>query len=216
MLTRVQKNEMPGLKQSRIAVLHLLKTLALIIMPLLVESLIPLPGVAAPASIKAGTSVFTMTSAPIVLSNIKPATELGLGNTTAYATAQVQLDWINPAAESTLSADNTYASQQPQTRTINPLWTWSFRLNNTTVPSVSVTYTVTGANGQSGVFSNSLDPTSTIAVTVIPNGLTALKRRNNRWTLTDSVNISFNFGGIKNSGIYSGTVKANITAVNFQ
>ncbi|EAT59563.1 hypothetical protein [Chlorobium ferrooxidans] len=216
MLTKVQKNETPGFKKERIAVLHLLKTLALIIMPLLVESVLATPAVAAPASIVSGTSVFTMTSAPIVLSNIKPATELGLGNTTAYATAQVQLDWINPAAESTLSAGNTYASQQPQTRTINPLWTWAFRLNNTTVPSVSVTYTVTGANGQPGVFSNSLDPSSTIAVTVIPNGVTATKRSSNRWTLTDSVNISFNFGSIKNSGTYSGTVKANITAVNFQ
>ncbi|NTW68666.1 MAG: hypothetical protein HGB23_02310 [Chlorobiaceae bacterium] len=216
MYTRVQRNERQGFRKASGAFVHVLKTLTLIIMPLLMVSVMTTPAVAATARIVSGSSVFTMTSAPITLSNIKPATELGLGSTTAYATAQVQIDWIAPGADATLSADNTYTSQVPQTRTIDPLWTWKFQLDNSNTPSVNVSYTVTGLNGQAGVFSNSLDPTSTIAVTVIPNGVTATKRTNKRWTLTDSVNISFNFGGIKNSGSYSGTVKATITSVNFQ
>ena len=219
MLTRVQKNRTQGQRRERGVVVHILKTLVLIIMPLLMESVIPVTVEAAPTTIKKGTSVFTMTSAPIVLSNIKPATELGIGSTTAFATAQVRIDWIAPAADATLSADNTYAVEAPQTRTINPLWTWAFQLTDNTRPTVKVAYVVTGANGQTGVFSNSLDPASTIAVTVNPNGVTAVnvgKVSNNRWSLTDSVDISFNFGGIKNSGTYSGTVQANITSVNFQ
>jgi len=160
-----------------------------------------------------------MTSTPITVLSIKPATELGIGTTTAYASAAVEVDWIAPPTDAILSADNTYAAQVPQTRIINPLWTWTFTLSNSTVPTVTVSYTVTGSNGQSGVFSNPDDPSSTIAVTVIPNGVTATtvgKRSNNRWRLTDSVNLSFGYGNIKKSGTYSGSVRANITSVSFQ
>lgn len=216
MLTRVKKNRTPLPRRASGVVVHILKTLVLIIMPLLVESVMAREAVAATANIVSGTSVFTMTATPITLSKIQPATELGLGNNTAYATAQVQIDWIAPAADATLSAGNTYAAQQPQTRTITQLWTWTFKLNNNNTPGVNVSYTVTGLNGQAGVFSNALDPTSTIAVTVIPNGVTATKTGTRAWRLTDSVDISFNFGGIKNSGTYSGTVTAKVTSVNFQ
>jgi hypothetical protein len=185
----------------------------------LTESIVSIPLFAATASIKPGTSTFTMSSVPITLQSIKPASELGISPTAGYASGAVQIDWIAPSADASLSADNTYSSQVPLTRTINPLWTWTFTLNNSTRPSVTVVYTVTGANGQPGVFSNSIDTSSTIAVTVIPGGVTAVnvgKASNNSWKLTDAVDISFSYVNIKNSGTYSGTVQAKVTPVNFQ
>jgi hypothetical protein len=184
-----------------------------------IEAALSLPLSAAITQIKTGTSTFTMSTAPIILTSIKPASELGAAPTVAYATAQVNIDWISPATEAALSADNSYSSPTPQTRTISPVWTWTFTLNNGTRPVVTTSYTVKGANNQTGVFSNTNDPTSTIAVSVNPAGVAAVnvgKTSNNKWQLTEAADISFTFANIKKSGTYSGTIQATITSVNFQ
>ncbi|MEI8033740.1 MAG: hypothetical protein WCH05_10380 [Chlorobiaceae bacterium] len=170
------------------------------------------------AKIKNNTSSFTMSTLPLTLQAISPSSELAPQPTGGYSPVSVSMDWSGGSPTMTLEATNTYGSTSC-TRTIDNLWTWTFTLTDSTRPSVTTEYAVTGANGAAGVFSNSLDPTSTIAVTITKAGAVPTNvgpARNNDWSLTESINISFTFTNIKRSGTYSGTIQATITPTNFQ
>ncbi|MBF0587130.1 hypothetical protein INT08_10720 [Prosthecochloris sp. N3] len=96
-------------------------------------------------------------------------------------------------------------------RRIPDLWEWKALKNkHEDRPDVSVEYILRGGNGEQNVFSNTIDPSSTITVTVRPLANTVTEK-NNQWIFGGGVELELDFAEIRKSGNYEGSIEIRIT-----
>lgn len=161
---------------------------------------------------KVNNSVFTPTKTPITASNGQIGVrELFIqgDNPDPYTSdAQYSIDWDGSSSQSTsmLNTQTTDPTVQQVTRTINPVWTWTFTGGNFsgTVPAYDTSYSVT----------NFTDGISTVPVTITKTAIRPVKN-GSRWTLQESVTLTFNFSNAKTFGKYTGSINMTVTPTNF-
>ena len=149
-------------------------------------------------------SIFTISSNPS-LSNIS-GTEI-LPQATIIYTGSNSYN-INFDAPTSLDLTQTDPNPLTVSRTINPIWTWTFRTSSFTTsnpPTYTTSYTVSD-------FTNG---TTTVPVTYAKTFITPTKSSNN-WTLKEQLTLYFDFSKASRTGTYTGTIKVNVTGVNFQ
>ncbi len=111
---------------------------------------------------------------------------------------------------------NTDASTIPNhihvIRTIENLW--YYEVKDEHVPNLAIKYSVTGANGKTGVFSNAEDPSSAIIVEIRPKGIESVEYVNDHWMMSEGVDLVLDPIQAGRPGEYTGIITAWITRSN--
>jgi len=100
-------------------------------------------------------------------------------------------------------------------RRIEELWEWKILKNkNEDKPYIKAEYSVTGANGQRGVLSNTSDPSDIINVKIEPIAL-SWKEKNNQWICSGNIELILDIADISRSGTFEGTINTLISIASF-
>jgi len=94
-------------------------------------------------------------------------------------------------------------------RVVSPLW--RLELPNEHLPALSAEYSVTGTNGKPNVFSNDNDPSSSIRVEIKPKGVKSEEYINNKWLMSEGLEIIIYPVTATTHGAYSGIIKTIIS-----
>ncbi|NTV93747.1 MAG: hypothetical protein HGA72_10970 [Chlorobiaceae bacterium] len=149
----------------------------------------------------------------ITLESIK-ASDLGLSSSSLTA-GEITVDSYGQAALPGLTAE-MFSDPTKVTRKIDKLWEWKILKNkNEEIPYFTTEYIVIGSNGSRNTFSSSIDPSSTIGVSLEKKGVVVQEDKNNQWIVGESVELLLDLADVNRSGQYSGSISALVTISNY-